>query len=607
MRKRRSLGIKLTAVFAVLGLGPLALMSVLALVLITATHRQNVAARELQLLRQKVEEIDKFFTETVGLFEIHVGYEETSIISDADQTFLLEKLLEENESIAEATFIDLLGQERSKRSRLNDINLIELADVRALPKFQVAKGGRQYVGPIYYALTSPMVTVASPVFNRLKQVIMVLTGEVALSRLEEIVASARLGDKGYLYGLDQAGTIFASPAKEFLYKNLSASAWIKEVLSGIPHNGLEASDARPGLTESEVLAAGVPLPFVNGALVAEWPRQDAFSIITVIKRQAIAFSLATVAVVALLGWLVGRRILRPLALLQHGAREIGSGNFAYKIALTTGDEIEELGEVFNRMGEDLARLEELKAVEIRAEALAESLRKEQEISHMKDEFIRNTSHQLRTPLAILNWGIDLTESAKSPEERQESLAGVKGGIEQLNAIVHDLLRVAEFGPSFKNTIYRDVNWPEVIGQVLSRREELLKKKQIVLEKDIAPEAAVVSANPVAMELVLENLIDNALTYTPVNGRVRVNAKRVGERIELSISDSGIGIPEKDQPLIFGQFFRAENAIEMKNVGTGLGLYLVKNIVEGHGGKVWFKSQVGEGTTFYVSLPIESGM
>lgn len=599
-KTQQSLGTKLKFVFGVLGLGPLILMGVIALWIVTVTHRNSVATMETQLLSQKVAEIDKFIKETIGLFEVRVGYAETSIISDRDQKFLLAKLLEENAFIVEASFSDLTGKETSKYSRIQDATYAQLSNIALLPKFQTAKNSQSYFGPVYYTLQGPMMTFAAPVLNRNNQIIMVLAGEISLSVLNDILSSARLGKNGYVFLIDQYGTIVASADTSLLYKNVSESTWIQTLLAGKPHTGLEKDDKRTGLLGIEVLAAGLPLQ--NWGIIAEWPTRDAFSVITTIQRQVIAFSLLTVVGVGLLGWLVGRKILEPLSVLKKGAQRIGTGDFDYKIEITTRDEIEELGEVFNRMGEDLKRLEELKAAQIKAEALAASLKKEKELSKMKDEFMTNTSHQLRTPLSIINWSLELLLEAGSVEDQKPFISDLKEGLEQLNVIVRDLLTVSEFGPGFKNSSTKQVNLLEVFNKVAKDREQSFAKKQIQWEAHIPEGAAVLVGDSLALQNVLEHLLDNTLIYTPEKGRVTATLTAENQNLHLKVQDTGIGIPEKDKASIFTQFFRATNAVSMRNVGTGLGLYICKNIVEGHGGKIWFESEEHKGTTIHITLP-----
>lgn len=603
MARYLSLGTKLTASFALLGLGPLLFMAAIALMVITQTHRQDVATMETQLLAQKIGEINKFIEErTVGIFEIRVGYSGTSIISPTDQEFLLQQLLEENQFIIEASFIDLTGAETLKWSKLYDTQKIGLSDVRLLPKFQTAKEGQTYFGPVYYTLEGPMMTVASPVFNRDNQVIMVLTGEISLEPLSRSIVTASLGTDGYVYLVDQNGMVAASAEKGMIGRYVGDAAWIKTLLAGEKHDGLSKEDKRIGLTGVEVLAAGLPFPKLGWGIVVEWPVDDAFAVVSTIQLQVMLFLLLTVMVVILLGFFVGRKILKPLSMLKQGAVKIGAGQFDYKIKIDTHDEIHELGEVLNRVGDDLKQLEELKAARIRAEALAESLRKERELSRMREEFLSNTSHQLRTPMSIANWNFDLVANAKTEEDRKEALGELDTGLRQLNAIITDLMVVAEYGVGWRNKVYKEIKLSQMLSRVLETRQKALDEKKISFSNEVPQDLPAIQGHP-AIQNVMENLLDNAITYTKEHGKISISAKAEGENMHVSVSDNGIGILEKDKSSIFTQFFRGENAIVQKNVGTGLGLLICKNIVEGHDGKIWFESKENQGTTIHFTVPL----
>ena len=111
------------------------------------------------------------------------------------------------------------------------------------------------------------------------------------------------------------------------------------------------------------------------------------------------------------------------------------------------------------------------------------------------------------------------------------------------------------------------------------------------------------ANRGQLAQLFQNLIENALKYTPMNGTVQVTARIVDNFLEVSVKDSGIGIPEDQKYNIFSKFFRAANAMKIETVGSGLGLFIAKEVAVRHGGKIWFESKIGEGTTFFVQLPL----
>jgi two-component system sensor histidine kinase VicK len=141
--------------------------------------------------------------------------------------------------------------------------------------------------------------------------------------------------------------------------------------------------------------------------------------------------------------------------------------------------------------------------------------------------------------------------------------------------------------------------------VIETLEEEIKRKRLKLEfkkpKTKLPQVAVDAEK---MELVIQNLLSNAIKYTPAGGRVTISLKGSIKEIEVSVTDTGIGIPEDQKKRVFTKFFRAANAIRAETEGTGLGLFIVKNIIKAHQGKIWFESAEGKGTTFYFTLPVK---
>ncbi len=595
MHVRMSLRTKLTIAFAAVAVVPLLVMSVAALYLVGLTHRQDVATMELQLARQKAEEIDKTITAAISVFDLHVSSHDRNPLVGADQKFLLDAFLREHESIVEVSFVDLSGAQTLRVSRNGAVSLP--ARVGGLAEFQEARQGKLSTGPVHYTLDGPAFLGGAPVTNADGNIIMVLLVELSLKNLNGIMANARLGHNGMAYVVDQGGTIVAAQDSSFVGRSLARDSWVQELLGGTVHDGRAPGDRRIGAIGIMSVAAGLSLERYGWGVVAEWPVVDADSVLAAIRAQTgMIMGLAIVAVLVL-SWFVGRRIVHPIAVLGAGAARIGKGDFSSTISLDTGDELESLGQLLNQMATNLRKLEQLKEQEIRTSALAESLKKEKELSWAKDEFIRSTSHQLRTPLSIIGWNIDLANQSDDPKEIPELLKNLKAGFDQLNGIVNDLLTASEFGLGFRNIVAKPVDFADIVEKIMAAKDETIKAKGLTVQRVITPMPNF-TANAAGMQALLEALLDNAITYTPAKGTITITVAPENGGAHISIRDTGIGIPAKDQPLIFTQFFRATNAINMKNVGTGLGLYIAKNVVDGHGGKVWLESVEGQGSTFH---------
>jgi signal transduction histidine kinase len=145
---------------------------------------------------------------------------------------------------------------------------------------------------------------------------------------------------------------------------------------------------------------------------------------------------------------------------------------------------------------------------------------------------------------------------------------------------------------------------KVLDTVIESIGELIEKKAIKLTVNKTPDFPLLHIDAKKMQLVIQNLVENAMKYTPEHGKITVEMKKDGKFARISVQDNGIGIPAADQVKLFSKFYRAENAIRLQTEGSGLGLFIVHNIVKRHGGDITFESEEGIGTKFTVSLPID---
>lgn len=289
-----------------------------------------------------------------------------------------------------------------------------------------------------------------------------------------------------------------------------------------------------------------------------------------------------------LSFFLAKTITNPIRKLRNAAIKISKGEFV-KAEIESKDEIGELSTTFNEM----------------TGALKESLEKEKELSRIKDQFIKTASHQLRTPLSITKWSLEVLRKAKKiPPKAVDAIEDAYQGSKKLITIVNDLLAVSEFGLGYyKKVGARPIDLGEITDNVIDGFKTEIKEKRIKFQFKKPPEPLKIEGTIRAVRQVIWNLVDNAITYTKPEGKVEVNLKRINNEAEFSVKDTGIGIPKEEQKDVFSEFFRASNSVEQKSVGTGLGLFITKNIIEGHGGKIWFESEEGKGSAFYFSLPL----
>ena len=230
-----------------------------------------------------------------------------------------------------------------------------------------------------------------------------------------------------------------------------------------------------------------------------------------------------------------------------------------------------------------------------------------ELDNVKSEFISVIAHQLRTPLSVTKWALDILEESiggGSDEQQQMVLKKGKESNERMIKLVDDLLNVDlhEVGKVQYN--FKPTSLVELVQKVLTQIEPLALHKKITVAFDPPhAELPLVPVDAEKLNAVIQNLIENALKYTPEGGMVRVVVEQKEQNILVSVQDSGIGIPKAEREHIFTKFYRGRNAVKTATEGSGLGLYIARKVIQRHGGDIWFESEDGKGTTFSFSIPI----
>jgi len=236
--------------------------------------------------------------------------------------------------------------------------------------------------------------------------------------------------------------------------------------------------------------------------------------------------------------------------------------------------------------------------------------REKTVERLKTEFVSISAHQLRTPLSAIKWTLRMLldgDIGKISSDQRNILEKAYKSNERMIKLINDLLDVTRIEEGRFLYNIKKADFIKIVKGVISALRDVAKKSKLTLHlllpSNKIPE---VKVDAEKISLAVQNLIENAVHYTPAGGKVTVSIKYDKEHKEVlfSVEDTGIGIPESQQKRVFSKFFRSPNAIRKETVGTGLGLFTTKNIVEAHGGKIWFKSKEGKGTTFYFSLPVK---
>lgn len=235
--------------------------------------------------------------------------------------------------------------------------------------------------------------------------------------------------------------------------------------------------------------------------------------------------------------------------------------------------------------------------------------REKTIDVMKSEFISVVAHQLRTPLSAIKWIIKMVldgDAGKINKEQEELLNKGYQSNERMIWLINDLLNVSriEEGRFLYEFSIRSLEW--IIKEAINSFHQLAKEGDVKIIFN-EPEAPLpqVKVDAEKLMLAIQNLIENAIRYSPKKGKVTISLlyDKINEEIEVMIKDEGFGIPEYQKKRAFTKFFRGDNIVKRQTEGTGLGLFITKNIIEAHNGKIWLESEEDKGTTFYFRLPI----
>jgi len=340
-----------------------------------------------------------------------------------------------------------------------------------------------------------------------------------------------------------------------------------------------------------VLAATRYIPSIGLGVVAKIDRAE---VILPIQYKFLGISILIIVLVfivfLIVGYFISRIITKPIRELTFATDRLRNKDFKARVNIHSGDEVEELGDSFNKTAEILENLDKEK----------------NQIDKAKTEFLSITSHELRSPMTPMKAQLQMVLGdyfGKLNKEQKDSLQIVLNNTERLDKIIVDFLEISRIEAARLkfNFVRTDLN--STVNLVIDEMKNFMSEKKIRIENH-SEKLPIIECDPDRVSQVLRNLINNAIKFTPENGKVEVSAKLHSGMILFSVKDSGIGIPEKDQRRLFEPFYQVDNMYQHKSGGTGLGLSICRGIVESQGGKIWLNSQPGRGTIFYFTLPLK---
>ena len=323
------------------------------------------------------------------------------------------------------------------------------------------------------------------------------------------------------------------------------------------------------------LAADYFMVLMDKYMVSPTETHRAF--LDAVHRYLLWASLVALALAFLLSYLLTRRVLRPLVQMSEASREIASGNFMVRVDANTGDEIGELGTAFNLMGDSLEKLERLRKT-----------------------MVADVAHELRTPLTNLRGYLEgLSDGIIPPDKKtidmlqQENL--------RLVSLVESLSQLARADAAHAYLDRRTVDLQECLREILTLYRMNFEEKDIKVTTSLTAESPVQADRDKLLQAI-RNLVENCWKYTPRGGNVTITCTSDTNSVLTEFTNSGPGISEKDIPFIFERFFRADPSRSRDVGGAGIGLAIVKQLIEAHGGTVGAESSSGK-TRIWFTLPV----
>lgn len=298
-------------------------------------------------------------------------------------------------------------------------------------------------------------------------------------------------------------------------------------------------------------------------------------------------ALALVVSVTLTYYLINRMFIDPIRRVSRQAMAISAGQLDQQIEVDRDDEISDLAKSVNAM----------------AQSLKDDIAKLRETDRLKTEFMIIASHNLRTPLSVINGYLEQSEDLQTVDELRNAISIIAGRSKQLGVFAEDILTISSIEAGRNLPGLAEANLQEFMQVISDEFAPLAKQANIRFSSTIDKDDIRVKISPAHFRSAIWNLLDNALKFNSKGGSVELTVKKESKHALIVVKDSGIGISEEEIPKLFTKFHRGTDVLNSKYEGTGIGLYATKLVIDKHGGEVSVESKIGLGSTFTISLPI----
>lgn len=465
--------------------------------------------------------------------------------------------------------------------------------------------------------------VAAPAYDERGKTIGVIAIEIDMVPIYDAIQdSIGLGKTGEALVVEKRGdeVVFMSPLRYDKSHVLSTGVKFGSV-KGVAAQYAVSRQNGAGITTDysgrQVLSVWRYVPFLNWGFVVKIDVDEAFATVNVFERFFWFLIIIALLTGVLAAYTIARSFAGPIRRLHKGTEIIGSGDLDYKVGTDSPDEIGQLSRSFDAM------ISNLKKVTASRDDLNQAIRERDKIekelviankalesvNKAKSEFLSMMSHEIRTPLnSIIGFSEVLVDETfgKLNEKQKEYINDVMTSGQHLLLLINDVLDISKVEAGKMELKLSEINVKSVIDNSMVMVKEMAMSHNVKLIGNISESIGNIEADERKLKQILYNLFSNAIKFTPDGGKVGVDAKKIdNNEILIEVWDTGIGIEEKDKSKIFVEFKQIDSELSRKYTGTGLGLALVKKLVELHGGKVGFESEgKDKGTKFSFTLPVK---
>ncbi|WP_456458184.1 sensor histidine kinase [Reichenbachiella sp.] len=402
-----------------------------------------------------------------------------------------------------------------------------------------------------------------------------------------------------VYLLDANGKIlnYVAPYKKVVLDSVSLDP-IEDFIANYKDEAILGDDPRKAgrkkvFSAKKVEEEGKTLGYIYVILASEEydsANEQLFG--SYILKLGSVYGLVTILAALLIGILAIWFITKNLSATIHTVKRFQQGEMSARIKINSGGEISRLAEAFNEMADTIVgNIENLKSME-----------------NLRRELVGNVSHDLRTPLAVIHGFIEtliIKQDQLTEEEKKKYLSRALTGTERLKKLVEELFELSKLEAKQIKPSKEAFFINELMDDIAQKYALLVEEKKIKISAEGHDKPFMVYADISLIERVLQNLIDNAIKFTPENGQIKLQINEKAQEVEIQVTDTGNGIPQDQVPFVFDRYHIGDKRISLDTNSTGLGLAIVKRILEIHDTSINLQSNIGKGTTFSFSLPQHS--